>query len=501
MIQAERARRSFGYFCEQIHPEFERQWFHQVIIDEFQAWWESEEAYILVISMPPGYGKSTYAASACAWGFARDPSDKMVFSSYGASLAEEHCIKTQDLMMDDDFSRIAPDVMLNQKTNVSGDGRGPRRTQGFFEVASRMQIDGQRRRAYGSLRAVGVGGSLTGHRCSKALVDDPVKNDKDVRSEKFREDQWRWFWRTLSSRKIPNTKLRRAVIMTRWHPDDLAGRIIARMKKVKVVTFEAIRDKIDHPKDPRKKGEPLWPDIDTLEDLEAIRQADPSGFDALYQQNPIPEEGVIIRPEWVKHYETPFNNPSGWRFIWSLDPKAGSKDPASSHVVLQLWAQRKDAPADVFLVDQSKGLWDITETVNQIKIHSQRPLWKLADAKLIEAKADGKAVLNMLHAQIPGLTPVEPQGDKESRGRAVAPFWRAGNVSTPPLDWFPWTAEYINEITTFPSSSRDDQFDAMTQAVSYLLSEETGSKKEQNPHDTLKKLAWLSAADFSKRHR
>jgi len=459
-VRTERAKRSFEYFVRRVKPEFELQWFHRRICDEIQIWADSEKPYVLLLEMPPGHAKSTYAKLASAWLHGRDPENRNIYTSYSQELAEEHCVDVQEIQMSERYQELFPYIRLGagQPGPAKPGGRVARKRMDRHDIVGHG----------GSFRAVGVGGSITGFRADAIIIDDPLKGAKEAASATVREDQWRFYNRTLKTRRRPGRPLRFLVLLTRWHLDDLAGRIQDREEGWRRVSFEALREDMSDDQDPRKHGEALWDDVVTADELEAIRKLDPAGFASLYQQHPVPEGGEIIKTSWTeKRFTTIPAGPGTW--IWSCDPKAGSKDPASSRVVIQLWFQPKLRPGEVFLVDQVKGVWDQPETMAEFRRLSRLPLWSRATAKLVENKADGKGIVATLKSEIPGLLLVEPQGDKVVRARAVSPFWAAGNVWLPDDSISPWVGEFVQELVTFPAAPHDDQVDAMALALSHLF--------------------------------
>lgn len=454
-VRRERAKRSLEYTVSELKPEFDIQWFHSRICEEITSWAEVITPYVLILEVPPGYGKSTYAKLACAWCAGRDPDSRVIYTSYTQDLADEHCGDVQSAMFQEEYKALFPETRLNERRSVTDtESRGARRTKDRHDIIGHD----------GGFRAVGVGGSITGFRADWIVIDDPLKGPKAASSPTVREDQWRFYNRTLKTRKRPGRPLRFLLLLTRWHLDDIAGRIQAREKDVKVVKFEALKDKYDDPADPRDKGEALWPAVDTKEELEQKKETDAAGFAALYQTEPVPEGGAIIKAKWLKNRWEALPAKKG-TWIWTCDPKAGSKDPDSSRAVIQLWFQPQETPGRIYLVDQRKGVWDQPETLEQLRNLDDLPLWKRADAKIVENKADGKAIIATLEKEIPGLIPVEPQGDKQVRARATTPYWHAGNIWIPDEKIRPWVPEFVDELTMFPGASHDDQVDAMSLAV------------------------------------
>lgn len=132
----------------------------------------------------------------------------------------------------------------------------------------------------------------------------------------------------------------------------------------------------------------------------------------------------------------------------------------SDYVVGQAWARVGSA---FLLADQVRARMDCPATVRAIRVLSQK--WPGTLAKLIEDKANGSAVIQMLTLELPGILPVNPSGGKIARAAAVSPLIEAGNVYLPHPDYAPWVRDFIEECAAFPYGAHDDQVDAMTQAL------------------------------------
>src|ERR1700692_241860 len=132
----------------------------------------------------------------------------------------------------------------------------------------------------------------------------------------------------------------------------------------------------------------------------------------------------------------------------------------SDYVVGQLWARK----GGLFLLgDQFRERTDCPGTVKAVRAMTEK--WPATMAVLIEDKANGSAVIQMLAHEIPGLLPVNPQGGKIARAAAVSPLIEAGNIYLPHPEWAPWGKDFIEECVQFPNGDHDDQVDAMTQAL------------------------------------
>ena len=454
-VKAARARRDFERYVECVKPQYDLQWFHRILCREIQQWATTDQPYVLILQMPPGHAKSEYAKLACTWTHARDTDANLVYTSYAQRKAEEHLSGLQEIMDSDRYRSMFPKARIPVKGKSEG---GARRTVNHHEM-----IDGE-----GHLAAVGMGGPITGGRYDVAVIDDPLKGPKEARSKKILEDQWRWYTRTLMTRKRPDRPMRILMLLTRWSLGDLAGRIQEEQPdRCKVVSFPALKEPGGDDRDPREVGEALWPAVEKREDLLEIKRLDPEGFESLYQQNPVPSGGTIVKKDDIRRWKQLPGLDGQWVQSWDL--RAGGKSKQSSFAVGQLWFSPKSEPGNAYLIDQRRGRWDINETLSEMIDASQDSLWGRATTKLVEKKADGRAVIPMLQKKIAGIEPINPVGDKEARLQAVAPFFRSGNVYLPPDSAAEWAREWVHEITTFPGSKQDDQVDAASQAISHLL--------------------------------
>ena len=197
-------------------------------------------------------------------------------------------------------------------------------------------------------------------------------------------------------------------------------------------------------------------------------------WQALYQGAPSPATGTILEPTNYRTYNTPQTTPgpNGTQLLpnpgpdtqliqsWDMTFKATN---TSDYVVGQIWLRRGH---NFYLIDQVRGRYNFTETVNQVRALTAK--YPQAITKLIEDKANGPAVIDTLRSTTNGIIPVNPQGGKEARAHAIAPYHEAGNIHLPAPELAPWVSELTEETRAFPHGKHDDQIDAMTQAITYL---------------------------------
>ncbi len=457
-VRRARAYADFSYFIDYDSAYKDVYGRHLDVLD--RALQDVSEGRIkrLIVTMPPRHGKSERVSKKFpAWHLGRNPDDEIILASYSIDLARDH-------------SRIARDT-LEKHADVFGVMLDSDR-----KSAESWGIEGHR----GGLNAAGVGGPITGRGAKIGIIDDPVKNEEEAHSEAIREKIWKWYLSTFYTRLTPDGRV--IIVMTRWHEDDLVGRLLAKEREEiengthtgerwTVINFPAIAEENDALG--RKPGEPLWPEYGfDLVRLEQIKKDVGSYvFNALYQQRPSAQEGAMLKRHWWRYYDT---NPRQMQFdemIQSWDCTFKDSD-GSDFVVGQVWGR---IGADVYLVDQIRDRMDITATMRAIENMTAK--WPNARLKMIEDKANGPAIISMLQRKIGGMLAVKPTESKIARASAVSPYIEAGNVYLPRNR--PWVDEFIDECANFPHGANDDQVDAMTQALKRLCFKKHYPKKPE----------------------
>lgn len=263
------------------NPKYEPNWHHDSIGKEL----EKVEAFgdrdykILLVFVPPRHGKSQQCSiDFPSWYLGRNPTKEVITASYSAELAQDFGAKTREKVNGEAFKLVFPEVQLKEDEQARGHWRTK---QG------------------GGYVAVGVGGSITGRGADILLIDDPIKNREEADSEVYREKVWNWFTSTAFTRLHPKGVV--VVILTRWHLDDLAGRILANPQlkgRTKVLSLPAIATE----REPRREtGEALWPERYDLKALEEIKgTVGPYDFQSLYQCSPILSENQEFKDDWIR---------------------------------------------------------------------------------------------------------------------------------------------------------------------------------------------------------
>lgn len=285
------------------------QWFHEVIADRLEDGYErmlAGENVRQMYFMPPRHGKSEECTQKFpAWVLGKNPVIPVMVSSYSQDLATDFGQNTRDIMQSDEYS-----VMFNTRLRADAKAKGRWLTQ-----------------EKGGYTAVGVGGALTGRGFKIGIIDDPFKNREEADSPVIRESRYKWFQSTFFTRQEGASMI--VFILTRWHEDDLAGRVLKDSQEAKkngepydeweVIEFKALAT---FDSNYRKEGEALWPAKFSVEQLKKIKtQVGPFEFSALYQQHPIDDENRKFKEEWFKYRR--YEDVSAWETYntMTIDPR------------------------------------------------------------------------------------------------------------------------------------------------------------------------------------
>jgi len=410
----------------------------------------------LIFSMPPQEGKSQRVSRTFpAWMLSRDPDTRIAIASYEANTAR----------------RWGRAIRNDIKTNPDKLGLRVRRDSAS---AGEWQIEDHQ----GGVYSVGISGALTGRPVDCLIIDDPIKGRAQAESETFRQAAWDFWTDTARTRFGPDTVV--IVVLTRWHEDDLAGRLLAQdvRKEWRYINIpaQADHDPYKGERDPlgREPGEFLLSARGrTAKDWQDTRDDVGSRtWDSLYQGRPAPAEGGLFKRSHWRWYMAPkaYRREDGTMWVHDADEVIQSWDMTfkdtkkSDFVVGQVWAR---FGASVYLLDQIRDRLDFPATQQAVKALSAK--WPQSFAKFVEDKANGPAIIAQLQSTVPGLIPITPMDSKYARASSVAPYVEAGNVWLPDPSLAPWIDDYVAEHSAFPNASNDDQVDTTSQALNRLL--------------------------------
>jgi len=367
-----------------------------------------------------------------------NPESRVIISSYGDELAQEFGRKNRNKVLE-----YGP--VLHGVTIAKDKG-----TIRAWDIAGHG----------GGLVSSGIGGTLTGKGSDLLIIDDPCKNMAEANSETYRDRVYDEYQSTLRTRVHAGGNI--IIILTRWHEDDLAGRLLREeTNDWEVISLPALCESGDDLLG-RATGATLWPDGGYDEDwaTRTKREVGARVWASLYQQRPAPQEGNIIKRTWWQFYTRLPDRFDEIIQSWDLTFKETKE---GSYVVGQVWGKKG---AQTYLIDQWRERADFTGT--QKAIVSMTAKYPKAGRKYIEEAANGAAIISSLKQAIGGIVPVKPTGSKEARVHAVTPYIEAGNVFLPSPDICAWVGDFIEECTSFPAGQNDDQADCMAQALGQL---------------------------------
>jgi predicted phage terminase large subunit-like protein len=418
--------------------------FHTYLCDIAQEFLEKQTrlAYeILIITTPPQHGKSTTITETLpSWYLLKNPNNSVIEISYGDDLAEK--FGRGNLNKVKRFGSIFGVTLDKKKAK-----------------AREFRFEGYK----GGMISKGLGSGITGNPADLILMDDPIKNREEADSETRRNAIWSEFFDTVQSRLSAGGKV--ILIMTRWHEDDLAGRILKEFPdRTTLVNLPCEAEE----NDPlgRNIGDALCSEIGKdnvwLADFKKAYSSEEGvrSWNALYQGRPTAREGNMIRREWWEFYDSSDYENGNLKFdnmIMSVD--ATFKDQKKNDfVAIEVWGKRENR---YYLVDVINEHLDFPNTLRKILLVKAKYL--NITAILIEDKANGTGIIQVLREEITGIISVEPDVSKEARVNRVSFIIEAHCCYLPRDKKFTW--EFIEQCSAFPNGKHDDLVDSMSQAL------------------------------------
>ena len=449
LAKRELARRSYADYLAYSHGAA---WIDtkmsRFIAKELQAFVETKtgNAYdILIIETPPQHGKSmTVTETFPSWYLGRYPTRRVIVASYNEEFAERFCRRNKEK------------VKLFG-ANLFGIHMGDVNRATEFELDNKT----------GRLLSRGIMSGITGNPADLIVIDDPVKNMQEADSPTYRGRVWAEWQASIKTRLQAGAKV--VVIMTPWHEDDLAARILASERNVRLIRLP-VEAEVNDPLG-REPGASLCPELGKddhwLADFKPSYINDPSqgggprAWAALYQCSPRIEGGNLIHRDWWRLYDPDETKLFGTEVI-SVD--AAFKDADTSDFVsIQVWGKLRN---DYYLRYCLNKHLDFPSTVAAIRTVSQ--LYPRARTILIEDKANGSAIIQTLQREM-YVVPVNPIGGKVARVNAISAAIESGHVFLPDVAKAPWVNDFVDQFCAFPNGTHDDMVDACSQALNRLI--------------------------------
>ena len=452
----------------------------------------------LMILCPPRHGKSLYVSvNLPVWYLCRHPEKRVILTSYQDQFAAQWGRRCRNLI--DDNQHLLP---IRVKRSSS--------------AADRWDLDGH----LGGMVTAGAGGPITGRGANLFVIDDPVKNAEEAFSAAHRDANWLWWTTTAFSRLEPGGVV--ILLMTRWHEDDLGGRLIAEDgDNWEIVNLPALAEE----NDPlgRAPGEALCPERYDENALGAMRQTmGADAWSALYQQRPQPEGGGRFKKSTFKYYDKVAQDN---RTIYRLKPAKKAKDEEDAHPILvpaeDCW---RFITMDLAITEKTSGdytvacVWDVAphpEPSKLILIHRERrrvvgpdhlPMVERLFAEWepkfigIERAAFGIGVIQACIRRGLPIRELVPDKDKWARSEQAAVMCENGRVYWP--DKEPWLGEWEAELLGFPAAAHDDQVDAFAYAaLEVFRGMNLLAKKRKKEPETMDEKMWAHLERRAKRVR
>lgn len=405
---------------------------------------EAGEWPFLIIVMPPRHGKTELASKrGVSWFAGRDPYRQIIFATYNDELAGDMGRAIRDIMRSEQHHDVFPD----------------------FALASGSQSVGRLMTTWGgAVMCVGRGGAITGRGADMAIIDDPIKGREEAEQRITRDKLWDWFNDDIYSRLI-DENCRIVLIQTRWHEDDLVGRLTdpqnpcyreEEAKKWRILELPAIAGD-DDPLG-REPGVALWPERFSAEYLRGIQIRNPRGFASLYQGRPSPEDGDFFRAKWLKEYRSMRELPENLRWFGASDHAVGTKQ-TNDRSCLGLGGV--DDAGDLWISPELEwGRFPTDQTVEKLLalIRKRRPITWWAEAEHISKSIGPFLRRRMRDTNTYCSVEDAPSAkDKAVKAQAFRGMCAIGIVHFP--SFAPWWPEARAELLKFPNATHDDFVD------------------------------------------
>jgi len=427
LLLRRKARAGLLAFTEYTNPAYVAAPHHALIAEKLEAV-ERGEIKRLMILMPPRHGKSELASRRFpAWFIGRNSGEQIIAASYNSDLANDFGREVRNIVQ-------SPEFLALFNAALSEDSR----------AANRWHTN-----EGGMYVAAGVGTAVTGRGADILLIDDPFKDREEADSELRRQRVWDWYTSTAYTRLMPGGAI--VLINTRWHDDDLSGRLIEAQAdggdQWDILSLPAISE----------QEEALWPEWYPLERLEQIRSVLPArDWNSLYQQNPIPDEGEYFKGAWFQEYET---LPTNLRMYGASDYAVtdGAGD-YTEHGIAGVDASGNLYIADWWRKQSTSDVW--IDAKCDLVIKHEPHCW-FGESGVIRRSVEpflmGRMQERGAFCRIEWLPSI---ADKPTRARSIQAKASMGKVFLPKSA--PWKAELLSQLMRFPAGKYDDGVDVMS---------------------------------------
>lgn len=434
-------------FKERRKYKWMHNWHHRVVCDALMKVFRGETKR-LIINIPPRYSKTELAViNFMAWCFGKAPDSEFIHVSYSATLAANNAFQTRNLVQEEAYLKVFPNLTLRDDSKAKDDWRT---SEG------------------GVCYSQGTGGTITGFGAGKLrdtfggaiIIDDPHKAS-EARSDTIRKSVIEWFQNTLESRtNSPDTPI--ILIMQRLHEEDLAGWLLdgGNGEVWEHLELSAIQP----------DGSALWPEKHTIQELNRMELAAPYVFSGQYRQRPSPPAGGFFKPDNIEIVDALPSEILKEVRAWDLASSENEGDFTAGPRMVR----GKDNI--IYIVDMVHGQWGpdgVNRTIKQTaEIDGKKVVIRLPQDPGQAGKSQAKSFITMLAGFSVVVETVS--GDKITRAQPFAAQVNVGNVK---MLRGPWNKTLIDELRNFPNAKYDDQVDGLSDGYNYLLD----AKKRAKP--------------------
>jgi predicted phage terminase large subunit-like protein len=447
-LKLAQAREQFWAFRRVMRPEMIWGWWVEEVALELQRFYDDFRAGRrprLALMAPPQHGKSSAVTDFIAWAAGKNPDCKTIFASYSADLGVRTNLALQRMLASPTYRQVFGLTRIGEP--------GWQCNNELIEFVGHP----------GSFRNTTIDGPVTGMELNLGVIDDPVKGRAEASSKVVRDRTWNWFTDDFCSRFAANSAL--LIIMTRWHLDDLVGRLIERFEDMRVLPYPALAEKHERH---RREGEPLFPQLKPLDFLleqrKTLREA---SWEAMYQQRPIIVGGGMfpIDKLAVVEYLDRSQMVKSVRYV----DKAGTSGGGAHTAMVLMHKMRNGTFAIEHVV---RGQWAALEREQRLKFWAEhdRKITKPGAYEIVveqEPGSGGKESAEATIRNLAGFRVVADRvtGSKEVRADPFAAQVQGGNVK---LVAGAWHRDFLDELESFPNGRFRDQVDAASGAFNRL---------------------------------
>jgi len=462
-------------FTKYTKEGYEMEWFHELVCDWLDKLLDDvnhPDIQKLMIFIPPQHGKSELSSRRFpAYVMGKDPSRKIALCSYSPELASSFNRNIQQIMEEPPYLKLYPKTRLNSSRVSTDAKKGVLRNTTIFETV----------KFGGYVKTVGIGQALTGTTVDIGIIDDPFKDRASANSTKQRDHVWNWYQDVFLTRL--HNKSKQLLLFTRWHEDDLAGRILdpknihhdpQEAKEWTVIAIPALKEEgkpieqaidID---DPRQIDEALWPQKHSAEKFFKQRKINPTGFNSLSQQRPTAQGGNKIKKEWfetINLSEIPFN-PSSVTWDFWIDGAYTEKTENDPSAIMSAYYDQ--ITGKLYIRNVVEVRKEMRELISYFQSFSISNGLQHTSTVWIEGKASGKSLKQLLSKPEFGSFNCREIDNqivslgKLNRVESSEPFLASGKVV---LIQGGWNNAFIDQCTAFPNAKHDDMVDVLTYAI------------------------------------